>query len=108
MAYEREGGSEQGVVGQVGGVALYAINKMHTSQTRAAAAACGKNVNEPSGQTGRESGREIMQQEAHNLGYHGMHSNEDLFGISSSIDYVAPVAASVYLWLYYRQRCHET
>lgn len=31
-------------------------------------------------------------EEEHNLGYHGMHSNEDLFGISSSIDYVAQVA----------------
>lgn len=31
-------------------------------------------------------------QEGHNLRYHGMHSNEDLFGISSSIDYVAQVA----------------
>lgn len=31
-------------------------------------------------------------QEGHNLCYHGMHSNEDLFGISSSIDYVAQVA----------------
>lgn len=41
-------------------------------------------------------------QEVYNLGYHGMHSNEDLFGISSSIDYVAQVAKSAYYRLYYR------